>query len=65
MANLSNGCKNCTKRYLGCHDKCNSYAEYKKKLEELSAKRQKLKAENDPFVEIKIKAKRKSYMKHR
>lgn len=27
-------CKDCTKRHVGCHDKCEEYANFKKELKE-------------------------------
>ncbi|MBO5389411.1 MAG: hypothetical protein J6A59_15010 [Lachnospiraceae bacterium] len=31
-------CKGCTDRYLGCHDKCDKYREFKQYNEELKNK---------------------------
>ena len=30
-------CKECTDRYLGCHDRCNTYIDYKKSEDERKA----------------------------
>lgn len=30
-------CKECTNRYLGCHDKCTNYKEYKKSEDDRKA----------------------------
>lgn len=36
-----NKCKDCKDRYLGCHDKCQSYLEWKKqRIEELHKKQE-------------------------
>lgn len=32
-------CKNCTKRYLGCHDKCISYKMFKFEIREINKNR--------------------------
>lgn len=48
-------CKECTERYLGCHDKCPSYLEYKKLHKEwvdIVRKKKKLLTDLDE-VEIK------------
>lgn len=34
-------CLNCNKRYLGCHDTCSSYAEFKKQRLEINDKHRK------------------------
>jgi len=31
-------CKDCAKRYLGCHDKCEDYLKQRKELDELNKK---------------------------
>ncbi|MBR6289228.1 MAG: hypothetical protein IKR19_07835 [Acholeplasmatales bacterium] len=56
MAVAENKCKGCTKRYLGCHDKCESYQEYKRKREEFNAARQKAIHNNAHFKEKRQKA---------
>lgn len=33
---LKSPCKNCESRYLGCHDECVNYTEYKRKKEEIN-----------------------------
>lgn len=33
-------CNKCGKRYLGCHAKCEDYADYKAKMEEVNKERQ-------------------------
>lgn len=35
MIEMSTPCQKCLKRYLGCHSKCEDYAKYKQKLDEL------------------------------
>ena len=34
-------CKDCHDRYLGCHDKCHGYADWKSKLEKVNEERRK------------------------
>ena len=34
-------CKDCDERYLGCHDSCKKYIEFKKKNDEFNTKRHK------------------------
>jgi len=38
MTNL-NTCKDCTKRYPGCHDKCDSYKKFKDEIALIRSKR--------------------------
>jgi hypothetical protein len=49
------GCKGCTERYLGCHDKCEKYKNYRKELDEKNANRAKFLAEDAPFQQAKSK----------
>lgn len=51
-----NSCKDCTKRYLGCHDRCEVYQEYRKALDAKNKQRQDAIAENTPFIDLKRKA---------
>lgn len=37
------GCKNCNKRYIGCHSECEDYQNYKDELEDMKAKIRKAK----------------------
>lgn len=37
------GCKNCDKRYIGCHSECEDYQNYKNELEDMKAKIRKAK----------------------
>lgn len=32
-------CQGCTKRYLGCHDSCEEYKDYQKRLTEIKNKK--------------------------
>lgn len=43
-------CKGCEKRYLACHDKCETYQEYKREREAILAKKRK---ENDLRVVLR------------
>lgn len=54
--NAKSKCKGCTDRYLGCHDKCESYKAYKKELDDFNKKRQDAIHENAPFVEKRHRA---------
>lgn len=36
-------CKGCEKRYLGCHSKCEEYAEFKRQSAELHKRTQEIK----------------------
>lgn len=38
---LRPNCKDCTKRYPGCHDKCESFIEYRKEYDRIRDLRQK------------------------
>lgn len=37
---MTHNCKDCKKRYPGCHDRCESYQAYKKQREEINKNRQ-------------------------
>ncbi len=51
-----NNCKGCTERYLGYHDKCESYQEYKKVLDDMNKKRQEAIHTNAHFKDKRQKA---------
>ena len=36
---VSNPCKDCKDRKLGCHSKCDKYSEFKNKIEEIKEER--------------------------
>lgn len=36
MINLTNSCKGCIERYVGCHGKCEKYSEFKNKVKEIN-----------------------------
>ena len=40
-------CKDCTKRKVGCHDKCKSYLAFKKDIERLKQIRKEQLGQND------------------
>ena len=36
---MGHNCKNCTERYLGCHDHCESYQKYRQTRNEINDRR--------------------------
>ena len=53
-------CKDCTKRELGCHDRCPEYAQFKVELEEINEKRKnETRFSNNPRIEKLVRAKRR------
>lgn len=46
-------CKDCTKRTLGCHSKCEEYLAEKAKRQELNDKRRKEKDSINDFKEVR------------
>lgn len=44
------GCKDCKKRYLGCHDKCDTYQNFKKECLEISEERKKRQTADEYFL---------------
>lgn len=32
---MNNACKNCTDRYIGCHSKCDKYAEFRNEVSKM------------------------------
>ena len=55
MVNSKCSCKNCSERYLGCHDKCEKYLSYRKELDKRIEDRTRYLKESAPFHEIKSK----------
>lgn len=56
---LRPNCKECTERYLGCHDKCESFLKYREewaKVKELKRKNSEL---ENSFYELTFKGKRR------
>ena len=49
-------CKECTDRYLGCHDHCEDYKVYRQELDEKNRVRQEKIHENAPFMEKRQRA---------
>ena len=39
MTGYNSPCKDCSERYLGCHDRCPKYASFKMKNKEIEKKR--------------------------
>lgn len=53
-------CKDCTKRELGCHDRCPEYTQFKLELEEINEKRRNdTRFSNNPRIEKLVRAKRR------
>ena len=38
---MSESCKNCPDRYLGCHSNCDKYKQFKEEIAEIKRKQQK------------------------
>lgn len=53
------GCKDCTDRYPGCHDKCVVYREYKKALEEEKRKISEIKNRHEEHQSFRAERVRK------
>lgn len=49
-------CKDCAKRYLGCHDRCDDYGAYKVELEDIRLKIMKFHSQDGYFKEAKVKS---------
>lgn len=41
MGNNYSGCKNCDKRYVGCHSNCETYARFRERVDRANEARQK------------------------
>ena len=53
-------CKDCTKRYLGCHDRCKDYQEFHKEQMELREIRRRRKDQFYGSLSINRKKKRRN-----
>lgn len=51
---IDSGCKGCTERTLGCHSKCQRYAEYRKQIDRLNKYRRNEKRCDALEIERKI-----------
>ena len=61
---ISSPCKNCEKRHIGCHSKCNLYIDYKKELAKI--KKEEMIEKINTSAEISInEQKRKKIMGRR
>jgi hypothetical protein len=43
-------CIDCTKRYVGCHSKCEDYLKFRRELDEKNEARIKAKQEEDRYI---------------
>ena len=55
--NVQGSCKGCTRREVGCHSKCEDYKEYRKQIDEINEKAQKIEQENIQIIDIRAKNK--------
>lgn len=55
---LKTSCENCNYRQVGCHSKCESYAEYRKEIDKINKNRKKF----DEAMGITLASYRRSFI---